>query len=79
MINTGGNFVSLTPGVRVRVGKATSLQLRVQVPVSEDWHGDESITAGPAMQPAGQVAPDLTWQVSLTHTFGGQPRQVSGG
>lgn len=71
VITSGGNFVSLTPGVRVRVGKTNSLQVRVQVPVSEDWHGSESVTAGPAMQPAGQVAPDLTLQISLTHTFGG--------
>lgn len=71
VINTGGTFLNITPGLRIVAGKRrrTVVQLRFSIPLHEDWNGDASVTAGPLMQPAGQVAPDLTIQLTVLQTF----------
>lgn len=62
VLNTGGEFFDLTPGLRLRVNSKLTLQARLFVAVFEDWNG---------FRPAnvGQVAPDTTSQFVLSYTF----------
>ena len=62
VLNTGGTFVDITPGVTVRPTRQTAAQLRVFIPIHEDWNGDRS-------RNVGQVAPDWTTQLTFSYLF----------
>ena len=62
VLNTGGEFLEITPGLRVNFSSKLAVDTRVFVPIHEDWNGVAS-------QNVGQVAPDVTGQISLTLTF----------
>jgi len=61
VLNTGGDFIDFVFGFRSQFSKQFSLQLRLSVPVYEDWNGDSENNVG-------QVAPDLTSQLNLVYT-----------
>lgn len=63
VINTGGRFLDMTPGLRVYLWGGLSLQARFSVPIYQYWNGD-------AAKGIGQVAQGLTTQVSLIYTQG---------
>ncbi|MEE8522534.1 MAG: hypothetical protein V3T72_01280, partial [Thermoanaerobaculia bacterium] len=62
VLNTGGQFLDFTPGLRLTVSDAFTLHARFFIPVSEDWNGLAS-------RNVGQVAPDLTTQLTLSINF----------
>ncbi len=61
VLNTGGDFLDITPGLRLRLSPRLTIQTRLFVAIIEDWNG---------FRPAnvGQVAPDLTSQFSLSYS-----------
>ena len=61
VINTGGRFLDFTPGVTVALTRTVSLQARFTIPLYQDWNGDRA-------KGIGQVAQDLTTQVTLIYT-----------
>lgn len=61
VINTGGRFLDFTPGVSVALTRTVSLQARFMIPIYQDWNGDRA-------KGIGQVAQDLTTQVTLIYT-----------
>lgn len=62
VLNTGGEFFDLAPGLRFRVNSQLTLQARMFVAVSEDWNGFRPTNVG-------QVAPDTTSQFVLSYTI----------
>ncbi|MPY87804.1 MAG: hypothetical protein GEU99_07775 [Luteitalea sp.] len=60
VLNTGGRFIDLTPGIRVRAWRDLAVQARFFVPVMEDWNGLRS-------RNVGQVAPNVTMQLSVAY------------
>lgn len=60
VLNTGGQFYDLTPGIRVRLDRGLAFQARFFIPVVEDWNGFRS-------RNVGQVSPDLTIQFSVAY------------
>lgn len=58
VLNTGGNFLDLAPGLRLRLTPDLTVQARFFVAVVEDWNGVAS-------RNVGQVAPDVTSQLSF--------------
>lgn len=62
VLNTGGSFLDITPGVTIRPTRQSAVQLRVFIPVYEDWNGDRANNVG-------QVAPDITYQLTYHHSF----------
>ena len=62
VLNTGGTFVDITPGITFRPTRQIATQFRVFIPIHEDWNGDRSINVG-------QVAPDYTFQLTLSYLF----------
>ena len=62
IVNTGGTFVDLTPGITVRPTPQMALQFRVLIPIHEDWNGDRS-------KNVGQVAPDWTSQLTFSYLY----------
>ena len=62
VLNTGGRFLDLTPGVRVRLTQEFAVQGRVFLPVVERWHGLRA-------RNVGQVSPDVTFQLSVAYRF----------
>jgi len=63
VLNTGGEFVDLVPGFKVKFNKSLSLQANFAFPVVEDWNGRQS-------RNVGQVAQDLTTQFNLVYSSG---------
>lgn len=63
VLNTGGDFVDLVLGLRVKVLKKLAVQLRFSVPIHENWNGNSATNVG-------QVAPDLTTQINVVYTGG---------
>ncbi|MGA7801344.1 MAG: transporter [Gammaproteobacteria bacterium] len=61
VINTGGRFLDITPGVSVELTRTLSLQARFMVPLYQDWNGDRA-------KGIGQVAQNLTTQLTLIYT-----------
>ena len=61
VLNTGGQFLDIVPGIRVHHGRFAS-QLRLFLPVIENWNGRRS-------RNVGQVAPDWAVQASLIFAF----------
>jgi hypothetical protein len=62
VLNTGGNFLDITPGFVLNFTRNIRAQVRVFIPVHEDWNGEPS-------RNVGQVAPDSTWQATLNYMF----------
>lgn len=62
VLNTGGTFVDITPGIRFKFYRDSAVQVRFFIPIIEDWNGLRSSNVG-------QVATDLTVQFSMTHTL----------
>jgi len=62
VLNTGGSFLDITPGVTLRPTRKTAAQLRVFIPIHEDWHGERS-------RNVGQVAPNYTFQATFSYLF----------
>lgn len=62
VLNTGGRFLDIVPGIRVHPNKALAFQLRFAIPVVEDWNGDRS-------RNVGQVAPDFTTQFTVAYSI----------
>lgn len=60
VLNSGGDFLDLTPGVTLNFSRNTRAQVRVFIPIYEGWNGEPSLNVG-------QVAPDSTWQVTLNY------------
>ena len=58
VLNTGGRFIDIVPGVRWQVTRKLSAQLRFAIPIKEDWNGDRATNVG-------QVAQDLTTMFTL--------------
>lgn len=58
--NTGGTFLSLTPGLRFLATKDLAFQVRFFIAVREDWNGLRAVNVG-------QVAPDVTLQFTLAY------------
>lgn len=61
VLNTGGSFVDVVPGVAFRVGGNVQLQASVSIPVYEDWNGNRATNVG-------QVAPEITSQLTLVYS-----------
>lgn len=61
VLNTGGNFFDLVPGARLKLTRDITIQARFSIPVYESWNGNRSANVG-------QVAPDLTTQLTLIYT-----------
>ena len=61
VLNTGGNFMDLIPGFRWKFNSSLTLQARFSIPVYEDWNGKKETNVG-------QVAPDLSSQLTLIYT-----------
>ena len=55
-------LLGMTPGVRVRLTREFAVQGRVFLPVIEGWHGLRA-------RNVGQVAPDVTFQLSVAYRF----------
>jgi len=62
VLNTGGDFLDVTPGLLLNLTPRLRAQVRVFIPIHENWHGDAS-------RNVGQVAPDSTWQVTFNYLF----------
>ena len=60
VLNSGGEFLDFTPGFQVFFTEQMSLQARFYIPIEEDWNGLAS-------RNVGQVAPDLTTQLTFTY------------
>jgi len=63
VLNTGGKFMDIVPGFKLKFNKHLSLQANVAVPIYQDWNGQRSANVG-------QVAQDLTVQFNLVYTSG---------
>jgi len=61
VLNTGGEFLDITPGITIRPSRQSALQLRLFFPVFEDWNGDRATNVG-------QVAPDITYQLTFNYS-----------
>ncbi len=61
VLNTGGEFLDLTPGFRLHVTPRLALQTRIFLPVIEHWNGRRD-------RNVGQVAPDATGQLTLAYS-----------
>ncbi len=61
VLNTGGQFLDIVPGIRVHHGRFAS-QFRLFLPIIENWNGRRSLNVG-------QVAPDWAVQASLIFAF----------
>ncbi|MEK6236290.1 MAG: hypothetical protein N2C14_16410 [Planctomycetales bacterium] len=60
VLNTGGSFLNLSPGFTVRVTDRLVFLGRVMLPVYQNWNGDRS-------RNVGQVAPDITTQLTISY------------
>ena len=60
VLNTGGVFTSVAPGVRWQASPRVALQARVFLPIQENWNGFRS-------RNVGQVAPDFTGQFTVSY------------
>lgn len=60
VLNSGGEFIDLTPGLRLRVSPSLTLQVRYFIAVQEDWNGFRPLNVG-------QVAPDVTSQFAFSY------------
>ena len=58
VLNTGGDWLDFTPGVRVNLPGSWFVQGRVHVPMYENWHGRRSANVG-------QVRPDTRFHVAF--------------
>jgi hypothetical protein len=63
VLNTGGQFIDVVPGLRWQASRKLSAQLRFAIPVHEDWNGRRSTNVG-------QVAPDVTYMFTLSYNVG---------
>ena len=63
VLNTGGRFIDIVPGLRWQASRKLSAQLRFALPLHEDWNGRRSTNVG-------QVAPDVTTMFTLSYNFG---------
>ena len=61
VLNSGGEFVDIVPGFKIKFSKNLSLQANFSLPVVENWNGRRSLNVG-------QVAQDLTTQFNLIYT-----------
>lgn len=61
VLNTGGSFVDLVPGMAFQLGNSFQLQASVSIPVYEDWNGKRTANVG-------QVAPEITSLLTLVYT-----------
>lgn len=61
VLNTGGDFLDIALGLRWKFSKKFTLQTRLSIPVYENWNGNRATNVG-------QVAPDLTSQLTLIYT-----------
>ena len=62
VLNTGGTFLDITPGITVRPTRKMAAQFRVFIPIHEGWNGSRAANIG-------QVAPDFTLQATLSYLF----------
>ena len=62
VLNTGGVFTSVSPGIRWQVSPKVALTARVFLPVQENWNGARS-------RNVGQVAPDFSGQFVMLYTI----------
>ncbi len=62
VLNTGGEFVDLVPGMRIRLSHRFGIQATVALPIYENWNGNRT-------QNVGQVAPDWSTQIVLVYDF----------
>jgi len=62
VLNTGGQFLDITPGLLLRLTPNFVLQSRFFIPVIEDWNGFRPNNVG-------QVAPDITFQFTISYTI----------
>jgi len=60
VLNTGGEFLSLTPGVSFEFIQDVVIQTRFFLPVYQNWHGERS-------RDVGQVSPDFSTQVTVSY------------
>lgn len=63
VLNSGGQFIDIVPGLRWQATRKLSAQLRIAVPLHEDWNGDRETGVG-------QVAPDVTTMFTFTYNIG---------
>ena len=62
VLNTGGKFLDLTPGISWQLNPSTILQARLFLSVYQNWNGEASTNVG-------QVAPDITTQFVISRVF----------
>ena len=60
VLNTGGEFLNITPGVSFQIGQKTTAQARFLLPIYQDWNGQRN-------RNVGQVAPDFITQITLSY------------
>lgn len=61
VLNTGGKFLDIVPGFRWKMSNSFTLQARLSFPIYESWNGNRATNVG-------QVAPDVTTQLTLIYT-----------
>jgi len=61
VMNTGGKFLDIASGFRWEIFNSFTLQGRLSFPVYENWNGNRATSVG-------QVAPDVTTQLTLIYT-----------
>lgn len=70
VLDTGGNFLNISPGFKVFLRRNVSLDAFVSLPVFEDWNGKKNVTipAGTSIN-LGQVGSDVLFQFRLGYQF----------
>jgi hypothetical protein len=63
VLNSGGQFIDIVPGLRWQASRKLSAQLRIAIPLYEDWNGDRATGVG-------QVAPDVTTMFTFSYNIG---------
>ncbi len=61
VLNTGGSFLDIVPGIRYKLSDEFTIQARFSIPVYQNWNGNRATNVG-------QVAPDITYQFTLIYT-----------
>ena len=60
VLNTGGDFLDITPGVSFQITPKVIAQARFFLPIYQNWHGERS-------RNVGQVAPDFNTQITVSY------------
>ncbi len=70
VLNTGGKFVDLVPGMRIRLSHRIGIEATVALPIYENWNGDRA-------RNVGQVAPDWSTQIVLVYYFSKTKKELT--